>query len=97
MSRRLYLGRVDIGLDSKLELRRADGEATDKDVLAYLFCYGLIADQVFMQGSASLKSKQVQSAFFAFSKHSEEMRITNQRQYSSWLLTRTLMATQNIS
>ena len=63
MSRRLYLGRVDIGLDSKLELRRADGEATDKDVLAYLFCYGLIADQVFMQGSASLKSKQVQSAY----------------------------------
>lgn len=57
--RSVYLGHVDVGPDAKLELKRHDGDATDGDVLLYLFRYGLIADQVLMQGSAPLKSRQV--------------------------------------
>ena len=58
-TRRVYLGHVDVGPDAKLELKRRDGDATDSDVLRYLFRYGLLADQVLMQGSAPLKSRQV--------------------------------------
>jgi hypothetical protein len=61
--RNVYLGHVDIGPDAKLDLKRRDGDAADGDVLLYLFRYGLVADQVLMQGSASLKSRQVQLAY----------------------------------
>ena len=62
-TRSVYLGHVDVGPDAKLELRRRDSDATDGDVLQYLFRYGLIADQVLMQGSAPLKSRQVLLAY----------------------------------
>ena len=58
-NRSVYLGHVDVGPDAKLELKRRDGDATDGDVILYLFRYGLLADQVLMQGSAPLKSRQV--------------------------------------
>jgi hypothetical protein len=61
--RTVYLGHVDVGPDSKLELRLRDADATDSDVLRYLFRYALIADQVLMQGSAPLKSRQVLLAY----------------------------------
>lgn len=62
-TRKVYLGHVDIGADAKLDLRRPEGDVTDNDILLYLFRYGLIADQVLMQGSAPLKSKQVLLAY----------------------------------
>jgi hypothetical protein len=62
-TRSVYLGHVDVGPDAKLELKRSDGDATDYDILLYLFRYGLIADQVLMQGSAPLKSRQVLLAY----------------------------------
>jgi hypothetical protein len=62
-TRSVYLGHVDVGPDAKLDLKRRDGDATDSDVLLYLFRYGLLADQVLMQGSAQLKSKQVLLAY----------------------------------
>lgn len=61
--RNVYLGHVDVGPDAKLELRRHDGDATDGDVLRYLFIHGLLADQVLMQGSAPLKSRHVLLAY----------------------------------
>jgi hypothetical protein len=57
--RSVYLGHVDIGPDAKLELKRQHADATDDEVLLYQFRYGLVADQVLMQGSAPLKSRQV--------------------------------------
>jgi hypothetical protein len=62
-TRSVYLGHVDVGPDAKLELKRSDGDATDYDILLYLFRYGLIADQVLMQGSVPLKSRQVLLAY----------------------------------
>lgn len=62
-TRSVYLGHVDVGPDAKLELKRHDGDATNSDVLKYLFRYGLMADQVLMQGSAPLKSRQVLLAY----------------------------------
>jgi hypothetical protein len=62
-TRNVYLGHVDVGPDAKLELKRRDSDASDGDVLQYLFRYGLIADQVLMQGSAPLKSRQVMLAY----------------------------------
>ena len=58
-TRSVYLGHVDIGPDAKLALKRQHADATDDDVLFYLFRYGLVAEQVLMQGSAPLKSRQV--------------------------------------
>ncbi len=57
--RSVYLGHIDIGPDAKLELRSQHADATDDEVLLYLFRYGLVADQVLMQGSAPLKSHKV--------------------------------------
>lgn len=62
-TRCVYLGHVDVGPDAKIELRRQHAGATDDDVLQYLFRYGLVADQVLMQGSAPLKSRQVLLAY----------------------------------
>jgi hypothetical protein len=61
--RKVYLGHVDIGLDSNLDLGSKYGGASDDDVLAYIFRYGLLADQVLMQGSAPLKSSKVLLAY----------------------------------
>ncbi len=57
--RSVYLGHVDIGNDSLLDLRRQGIPFNEWEVLTYIFTYGLIADQVFMQGSAPLKNHQV--------------------------------------
>jgi hypothetical protein len=62
-TRRVYLGHVDVGPDAQLDLRQANTDATEEDVLRYLFNFGLVADQVLMQGSAPLKSRQVLSAY----------------------------------
>jgi hypothetical protein len=61
--RHVYLGHVDIGADAKLDLSRNGSEPTNDDLLQYLFRYGLVADQVLMQGSAPLKSRQVLSSY----------------------------------
>jgi len=54
-TRKVYLGRLDIGLDSKIELPIPKGEQKNWYITSYLFAYGLMADQVFLQGSAPLK------------------------------------------
>jgi len=56
---RVYLGHVDVGQDAELDLMFR----SDSAVLQYIFRYGLIADQVLMQGSAPLKSNQVFLAY----------------------------------
>lgn len=61
-TRKVYLGRVDIDPDARIDLSHHDS-LTDGSVLLYLFRYGILADQVLMQGSAPLKSKRVLNAY----------------------------------
>jgi hypothetical protein len=62
-SRSVYLGLLDIDIRGHLDLKTSQGEATPADIVKYLFSYALIADEVCMQGSAPLKSKNVFVAF----------------------------------
>lgn len=62
-TRKVYLGRVDIDQSARIDLKHQDS-LTDGRILLYLFRYGILADQVFMQWSAPLKSKQVMNAYF---------------------------------
>lgn len=62
-TRNVYLGHVDIDTDARIDLSHHD-HMTDSSVLLYLFRYGILADQVLMQGSAPLKSKRVLNAYF---------------------------------
>jgi hypothetical protein len=66
--RRVYLGQIDIRPDGKLDLQAPPGLALDDYLIKYLFMYGLLADEVYMQGSAPLKSTAV---FHAYQKLSE--------------------------
>lgn len=61
--RRVYLGHIDIGPQGVLDLRTSRGEAGVEDIVLYLFVFGIVADEVFMQGSAPLKSHQVLAAY----------------------------------
>ena len=60
---RVYLGRIDIGPEGLLDLYTQRGRADTNAVLVYLFMFGLVADEVYMQGSAPLKSLSVYSAY----------------------------------
>ena len=60
---RVYLGRIDIDRNSEIDLFTDRGRATHKDITRYLFLYALVADEVFMQGSAALKNLDVFAAF----------------------------------
>lgn len=64
----VYLGLLDIDIKGHLELRSNLGEAQQNDILKYLFCYALIAQEVCMQGSAPLKNQNV---FLAYRRLSE--------------------------
>jgi hypothetical protein len=66
--RRVYLGQVDIRSDGQLDLPVPPGISLDDYLIKYLFIYGLVADEVYMQGSAPLKSMAV---FRAYQKLSE--------------------------
>lgn len=62
-TRKVYLGRVDIDQAARIDLKHHDS-LTDGRVLLYIFRYGILADEVSMQWSAPLKSKQVLNAYF---------------------------------
>lgn len=57
--RKVYLDKVDINEFSKLTLSFNN----PKNYLLYFIAYGIVADKVIMQGSASLKSELIQSIF----------------------------------
>ncbi len=61
--RKVYLGKLDIAPDGELELRTNGVPFSEEQVLRYLFIYGLICDQVLIQGSSPLKNKRVFSAY----------------------------------
>lgn len=61
-TRKVYLGLLDIGLDSKIELQIPKGEQRNWYITSYLFSYGLMADQVVIQGSAPLKDTGISYA-----------------------------------
>lgn len=60
---KVYLGHLDINSNGVLELQKNGAPASNNDVLEYIFSYGLISDEVLMQGSAPLKSKEVFNAY----------------------------------
>jgi hypothetical protein len=62
-SRSVYLGLLDIDIRGTLDLKTKRGAASKEDIVKYLFSYALVADEVCMQGSAPLKSKNVFLAF----------------------------------
>lgn len=70
-TRKVYLGHLDIGLDSKIELQIPKDQQKNWYITSYLFAYGLMADQVFIQGSAPLKDTGI---FYATKKLLEAFR-----------------------
>jgi hypothetical protein len=61
--RRVYLGQVDIRPDGQLDLKAPKELPMSDYLIRYFFMYGLIADEVYMQGSAPLKSTAVFHAY----------------------------------
>ena len=66
--RNVYLGLLDIDIHGNLDLKKRHGQVEYSDIVSYLFAYGVVADQVMMQGSAPLKSKNI---FLAYTQLSE--------------------------
>lgn len=64
-ARSVYLGKLDIDLTGKLELKINGSTPHENGLVLYLFLYGLIANEVLLQGSAPLKIKNIFKAYIS--------------------------------